>query len=689
MMTESPSYKRTMHLGRYHYGAAYYPEHWSAAERADDAVRMAAAGFSLVRMAEFAWDYLEPEEGLYRFDLFDETIAALGAQGISTMLCTPTATPPRWLTMAHPEVLRVDGNGVPLQHGSRQHACPSSEVFRAYSRAITRAMAEHYASNPHVIGWQTDNELNCHFLECHCPNCQVAFRDFLRATYGNDIAALNAAWGTAFWSQTYNDFDEIETPKVGRPAYPNPAQQLAYYRFIAWNTARFQHEQVEILREAAPRWFVTHNGTFAHVDYRGAFGRDLDFLGYDVYPMFDNDPSHRPLSQAFNLDHARAWTGNFMIPEQQSGPGGQAPYLHDTPEPGELRGMAYTSIARGADSLLFFRWRTCRYGAEEYWCGILDHDNVPRRRYDEVQQLGKELQVVGPEVLGTRVRVDVGIAAADVDVYDAHSTMPMGLPSPRDVAQVVHSAFLMRGYAVGCVHPADDLRDLKAFVIPHWATFNPEWFPNLQAYVEGGGVLVIGARTATKDWHSNVVADTPPGIFARFAGVRVGEYGRQNAPDQRPLTLRFYPGDAQPLSRHWYELLDPMPGTHICARWMERHLRLKAGVTMRKVGAGQVMYVGTYLDEALVDALIPFLTKARPDLEPVWPEVPRGVSVVVREDESKHLWFVINSLGTVVSMPSVPPGVDLLTGKVLRGRRFMQPYEVLVIKERLACEEPA
>ncbi len=253
MMTESPSYKRTMHLGRYYYGAAYYPEHWSAAERADDAVRMAAAGFSLVRMAEFAWDYLEPEEGLYRFDLFDETIAALGVQGISTMLCTPTATPPRWLTMAHPEVLRVDGNGVPLQHGSRQHACPSSEVFRAYSRAITRAMAEHYASNPHVIGWQTDNELNCHFSECHCPNCQVAFRDFLRATYGNDIAALNAAWGTAFWSQTYNDFDEIETPKVGRPAYPNPAQQLAYYRFIAWNTARFQHGEVEILREDAPR----------------------------------------------------------------------------------------------------------------------------------------------------------------------------------------------------------------------------------------------------------------------------------------------------------------------------------------------------------------------------------------------------------------------------------------------------
>ncbi|MCU0520996.1 MAG: beta-galactosidase [Anaerolineae bacterium] len=687
MTVATPSHKRTTRLDRFYYGATYYPEHWSVDDRANDAARMAAAGFNIVRMAEFAWDYLEPGEGVYQFDLFDEVSAALGAKGISTMLCTPTATPPRWLTSAHPDVLRVNAEGVPMQHGSRQHVCPSGETFRAYSRAITRAMAEHYVDNPYVVGWQTDNELNCHFSECHCANCQTAFRDYLRRVYEGDIASLNRAWGTTFWAQSYDDFDEIDTPKVARPAYPNPAHQLDYFRFISWNTTRFQHEQVEILREAAPRWFVTHNGTFAHIDYRGPFGRDLDFLGYDVYPFFDHDPTHRPLSQAFNLDHARAWTGNFIVPEQQSGPGGQAPYLHDNPEPGEIRRMAYTSIAHGADSLLFFRWRTCRFGAEEYWCGILDHDNEPRRRYDEVKALGSELSTVGAEVLGTRVLVDIGIAAADVDVYDGHSTMSMGLPSPRQAAEAVHGAFLERGYAVGCVHPSDDLSDLKVYVIPHWALFTPTWLPNLESFVERGGVLVIGALTATRDWHNAVVPETPPGLLAKLAGVRVGEYGRQNAPDIRPLPLRFYPGDAQPLSRHWYEVLDPVPGTHICARWMGRHLRLKAAVTERKVGAGAVFYVGTYLDDALVDALIPFLTKERPDLTQLWPGLPSGVHVVVRQDDAKLLWFVINDGDSAAKVPSLPPGVDLLTGKIVSGRTYMQPYGVMVIKECLARVE--
>ncbi len=683
MMNATPSYKRPMQLERFHYGATYYPEHWSAVDRADDAARMAAAGFSLVRMAEFAWDYLEPEEGVFRFGLFDEAIASLGAQGISTMLCTPTATPPRWLTRGHPEVLRVNADGVPMQHGSRQHVCPSSEVFRAYSRSVTRAMAQHYAEELHVVGWQTDNELNCHFSECHCDNCQASFRDYLRTVYEGDVDALNAAWGTAFWAQSYTDFSEIQTPRAGKPAYPNPAQQLDYYRFISWNTARFQHEQVVILRDAAPRWFITHNGTFAHIDYRGTFGRDLDFLGYDVYPFFDHDPDHRPSSQAFNLDHARAWSGNFMIPEQQSGPGGQGSYLHDTPEPGEIRRMAYTSIAHGADSLLFFRWRTCRFGAEEYWCGILDHDNVTRRRYDEVKQLGKELQTIGAEVLGTRVHVDVGIAAADVDVYDAHSTMSMGLPSPRQVAEAVHSGFLARGYAVGCVHPSDDLSDLKVYVIPHWALFSSEWLPNLQSFVEQGGVLVIGALSATKDWHNNVVSETPPGVFAKLAGIRVAEYGRQNARHERLWTLRFYPGNDLVHSEHWYESLEALPGTHICGRWQERHLRLKAGVTSRKVGDGTVFYVGTYLDSALVEAMLPFLTEARPDLAPLWPDVPPGVHVAMREDAVKRLWFVTCNIDDTVVVPSLPAGADLLSGKVTGRRQYLQHYEVLVIKQNL------
>ncbi len=167
------SHKRLSSIKQFLYGSPYYPEHWDAAVRSQDAERMKAAGWNCVRMAEFAWDRMEVEEGRFDFSLFDETIQSLGKVGIKTILCTPTATPPVWLTRAHPEILRVDERGVRMAHGSRQHACTTGPLYRENSRRITSAMAEHFAGNPDVIGWQTDNEFNCQFSECHCESCQA------------------------------------------------------------------------------------------------------------------------------------------------------------------------------------------------------------------------------------------------------------------------------------------------------------------------------------------------------------------------------------------------------------------------------------------------------------------------------------------------------------------------------------
>ncbi len=685
MTFRKPSHNRSTNLPKFYFGAAYYPEHWDAAVREKDVQLMAEAGLNVVRMAEFAWDRIEPEEGVFCFDLFDETIANLGDQGIATILCTPTATPPRWLTAAHPEILRVDENGVAMQHGSRQHACHSNATFREYSRNITQAMARRYQDNAHVVGWQTDNEFNCHFAECHCAACQAAFREFLREKYADDIAALNAAWGTAFWAQTYRSFDEILTPKSSKPADPNPGQRLDYYRFISWSVTRFQHDQVALLRAANAGWFITHNGTFRHIDYRGVFGQDLDFLAYDVYPFFDHDPLHRPVSQAFNLDQARAWSGNFLVPEQQSGPGGQAAYLQDTPDPDEIRRMVYASIAHGADGILFFRWRTCRFGAEEYWCGILDHDNIPRRRYNEIKQLRQELQTIGPEVLGTHVHVDVGVAAADMDVYDAHDTYSLGLPTPKMMAIMIHEFYFQQGYAVGCVHPGDDLSGLKLYILPHWAVFNPEWLPNLEAYVENGGVLVIGARSGIKDWNNAVVADSPPGVLHKLAGVKVIEYGRQNVPDLRPLAISF--PKIKIATEHWYEVLELYPQTVTIGRWEGRHLNRLAAVTMRRAGAGAVIYVGTYLTPDLLNIVTALCSELK-GLEPLIAELPEGFHVTVRENDEKRLWFISNDSDKYESVPKVPEGISLFSGKPLHPRPYLKKHGLLIIKQLRTADAP-
>jgi len=670
------SHRRPLNLDRFLFGAPYYPEHWDAETRKNDADLMAAAGFNVVRMAEFAWDRMEPKEGKYDFSIFDETIARLGAKGVRTILCTPTATPPRWLTIKHPDIVRVDENGVPQAHGSRQHCCHASETLRRYSRRITQAMAEHFRDNPNVIGWQTDNEFNCQFSECHCDSCQKAFVEFLRDKYGK-IEELNRRWGTAFWAQSYSRFEDIPTPRA-KPTYVNPAHALDYYRFISHTVAVFQHEQVGILRRANPKWFVMHNGVFRHIDYRGEFSKDLDFLGFDSYPLFDYSPASRPRTSAFRLDGVRGLTGNFIVPEQQSGPGGQGNYFHDNPEPGELRLMTYRSIAHGADSLLYFRWRTCRFGAEEYWCGILDHDNVPRRRYEEVKQVGSELKRVGPAVLGTSVRVDVAVATGDYSVEDGHLPLTLGLPSPGNVAAEIHGVLFTRGYAVGCVHPEDDLTGVKLYFIPHWSLFKPEWVPILEKYVKDGGVLVIGARTATKNFDNNVVPETPPGCLAELAGVHVAEYSKINRPEERPIRLTI--GESSVAAPLWYEVLDSAPETEVLARWRDRFsptgpdsVILVPGsfadtpaITCRKLGEGRVIYVGTYLMQGVVEALLPMLTEAS-GVKPLCPGAPPAVEVTVRENNETQLWFFLNHSDQDVKISEAPVGRNLITDEPFDG----------------------
>ncbi|HEV8245592.1 MAG TPA: beta-galactosidase, partial [Polyangiaceae bacterium] len=677
MTSQSPalkprmSHRRPTKLDRFWFGVCYYPEHWDEATRARDPERMRAAGIRVVRMAEFAWDLIEPSEGTFDFTLFDETIALLGQHGISTIMCTPTATPPRWLTREHPDTLRVDSDGRAQVHGSRQHCCHLSPTLRRYSRSITEKMARHYRGNPDVVGWQTDNEIHCHFAECHCESCQRFFREWLRNKY-REVARLNRTWGAQFWSQSYGSFDEVQTPRPNKPTHLNPAHQLDYFRFLSDGAARFQHDQVEILRATNPSWFVTHNGMMSHLDYGGPFTEDLDFIGYDSYPMFTFTHGERLRENAYWLDRARAWSGNFIVPEHQSGPGGQPPYFHDTPEPGEVRLLSYSALAHGADSLLYFRWRSCLFGAEQYWCGVLDHDDVPRRRYDEVSQVGREMAVVGDELLGTSVHVEAAVAASDFDAEEAHFTYSLGLPRPAELASNVHAELWERGYAVGCVHPADDLSGVKLYVIPHYALFDPRWVPGLTRYVEAGGTLVVGARSATRNVDNNIVPETLPGCLRELCGVVVEEYGKLNDAPGRELELETDAGRVG--AQHWYEVLSPEGGSNAVARWQGRaHLAGKVAVTRRELGRGHVYYVGSYLTRPLFGALLPELLQSS-GLLPLWSDLPAGVSVMRRDGQGKRLWFFLNGGSAAVTLPRTPAGLELLTHKASAGALELGAY---------------
>lgn len=703
----APSAWRTLPINQFLIGVPHYPEHVDPSYLERDASRMADCGFNVIRMAEFAWNLMEPREGVYDFSLFERTMEVFGAKGISTILCTPTATPPRWLTYRYPEVLRVDGNGRVARHGSRQQADTCSPVYRAHSRRITEVMAKHFKGHPNLIGWQTDNELNTTVSESFSDSTAREFRLYLEQRYGT-IAEVNRAWGTNFWAQTYDNFDQIDLPFQLAPSFANPTQVLDYHRFLAHATAMFQREQVEILREVDPSWFIFHNvGQIRDLDFRGPFAQDLDFLGFDVYP-FLKDEFERAGSighgQALYSDIMRGHSGNFIVPEQQSGLGSQPGFATIVPEEGEMMRMAMSSVARGADGILFFRWRPAHYGAEIYWNGILDHDDVPRRRYAEAQRFGKAFQRIGNDVLDTVVRMDVGIASSSFDNQEAHRSYPLGLPEIQAAAAVLHRHCYDRGIACGFAHPEDDLSRLKVFFVPHWVIWTEDWTALVEAFVRAGGTLIVGARTGTRNEDNHVIRDTPPGSgLAELCGVHVDEFGLLTPPGGKGLAdqmiraqgvmqLPSRPaessrrshfvkvGDRRVEASHCYELLKPAEGTEVLAQWDARFTSGTPAITSRKVGRGRVVYVGTYFTSELADAFIPMLLK-QAGVGPLVEDLPAGVEVSLREGQGRKVLFLQNTTADPATVPSVPVGAELLEQvQHAGGSLSLAPYGCAVIK---------
>jgi beta-galactosidase len=609
--------------------------------------------------------------------------------------------------MHYPEVLRVDGNGRQASHGSRQHADTSSPVFRAHSRRITQAMAEHYRDNPDVVGWQTDNELNTSASESYSPVTRREFQIYLEGRY-KTIDALNFAWGGDFWATRYDSFDQIVLPFDHAPGFMSPGHVQDYHRFLAFATARFQHDQVEILRSANPGWFIFHNlGRLDDIDFRGQFSTDLDFVGYDIYPMLYDEMQRvggQAEVQALHLDICRGFSGNFIVPEQQSGFGAQPIFSTMTPEPGEMRRMAYTSVARGADGVMFFRWRPAHFGAEIYWMGIIDHDDIPRRRYEEAKQFASEINAIKDQILGTHVHMDVGIAGSDFDNQEAHRTYPIGLPSPHDDALILHRHCYRAGIACGYIHPGDDLSPLKVLYVPHWLMWQDDWTARIEEFASNGGTVILSARTGSRDVNNHIIRTPAPGrTLAALAGVTVEEFGRlapvggdglfdlagrygggaarQKFPAEsagRRYAMKI--GNHEMKAAHMYELLKPAEGTERLGTWSNRFAAGEVAVTSRRVGKGRVVYVGTYLTEDLVDTLMTDLI-AQAGVEPLLPNLPEGVEVTRRESDDVKLLFILNTKDEPARVSGIPDGTALVADAPVNGGTVTLPgYGCMILK---------
>jgi beta-galactosidase len=655
------------------YGGDYNPEQWPEEVWAEDMRLMGEAGVTMVSVNIFSWALLEPSEGTYDFSRLDRVLDMLYAHGIAADLATPTAAPPAWFFKAHPEALPVDRDGRRLSYGSRQTFCPSSPAYREAALRITRALAARYADHPAVVMWHVHNEYGCHNAECHCDTSAAAFRVWLRAKY-QDLAALNDAWGTTFWSQWYYDWDEVLPPRA-TGAVPNPAHQLDWRRFCSDELLSLCTAERDVLREAAPSIPATTNFmvmyNFDALDY-WRWAPELDVVSNDHY-LRSTDPESQ-IDIAMSGDLVRSLAGGpWLLMEHSTGAVNWQP-VNRAKSPGELRRNALAHVARGADGIAYFQWRAARAGAEQWHSAMLPHAGTDSRIWQDVVQLGADLRALA------EVRGSTGTARAAI-VWDWDARWALELPS--QPSEKVRHLELVRswyeplwraGVAVDFVRPDADLSSYRLVLAPSLYLVDDAGAANLTSFAERGGTLAIGFHSGAVDENCHVRLGGYPGAFREALGVRTDEL------------FPLLPGETVGLSGGgtaslWSERV-ALAGAEAVLSYTDGPLTGVPAVTRHAHGAGTAWYVATLPDPSTLAELLDRV-RGEAGVEPVVRGVlPEGIEAVRRRGTDADYVFLIDHTGQGAVVPVAADGVDLLTGKpVTEGSVHVPPGDVVVIRE--------
>ncbi|MEV5485888.1 MULTISPECIES: beta-galactosidase [Streptomyces] len=647
------------------FGGDYNPEQWPEEVWAEDLKLMKAAHVTMVTAGIFSWAKAEPRPGEWDFGWFDRVMDGLAGAGIAVCLATMTASPPPWLSRAHPGMLPEDADGRRRWPGGRQHYCPSSPVYRAHAVRLVEQLAARYAGHPALAMWHVGNEYGCHTRQCYCEVSAEDFRRWLRARYGG-IEALNAAWSTAFWSQAYGDFDEVLPPRTA-PTFPNPAQQLDYLRFGDEALRACYLAEKAVLERVTPEVPVTTNLMPQHKPVDAfAWAPHMDAMALDFYqdPYVPDD--HIRAGYVFDLMRSARGGQPWMLLEQAPGAVNWRPRNGPKP-PGAMRLWSWQAVAQGADAVLYFQWRQSLGGAEKFHSAMLPHGGTDTRIFREVAQLGRELATL-PDIEGTRSRAAVALLS------DWPSWWALELDSKPSTA-LDHSRIALDHYrplfeaGVACdvVPPQRELSGYRLVVAPNLYLLTASDARRLAAYVHAGGQLLVSFFSGIVDEHDRVHPGGYPAPLRELLGLRVEEFwpldaGRSVAIGGEGTSLLDRSGELGGTytgrADLWSEAID-LEGAEALARFTEGDLAGRPAVTRHAYGRGTAWYVGTRLEAALMRALLDDVREAA-GVRPVLSGLPAGVQATVREGADGRYLFLLNHGAAAVEVALPEPMRDAL-----------------------------
>jgi len=648
-------------------GTAWYPEQWPESRWEADLTLMQNAGIRFVRLGEFSWSTLEPEEGQFAFGWLDRAIEQAAHHGIDTVLGTPTAAPPAWLTQKYPETLRVRDDGRRDEHGNRQQFNWANETYRRLARQIVEKLAERYGRNPHVIGWQIDNEFQNISYD---SDTRAQFQRWLEARY-RTLTDLNERWTTAYWSQTYSDWAQIPIPTQ----HENPGLFISWMRFVSDTWRSYQKNQADVIRTFSDNQFITTNlmGWFDGFDHY-TVTQDLDLAAWDDYPEQGHlDPVRNGAAHDLTRGFLRR---NFWVMEMQAG-SGSFDKINSALDKGESRAMVWQAVGHGADAIGFWQWRSALNGQEQYAGTLVGSDGKPNTVYSEVAQIGREFVAARAALADTAVRSQVAI----IQSYDSRWAIDWQRHNEKfsPIQQILsyYGPLQRFAHSVDILSPTVPLDGYKLVIAPGLNIMPAEIAEHLRDYVKSGGHLVLGQRSGMKDSDSQLLSNRQPGPVSDLLGAQVEQYF---AIRDRPPGIHGLWGTGD--SKLWAEALQVMnaPEVEVLMRYEKSNgwLDGQPAVVTREVGKGRITYVGAWLDAETMASAVRWMISTS-SVIPQLTAVPDGIDVSVRSGEHKEIYILVNFADHPETV-KLPADMYNILEKVSVKSVVLKQYDVCVLE---------
>ena len=646
-------------MNRLYLGAAYYPELWEEAEIEKDIARMKEAGLNCVRIGEFAWGKMEPKEGKFELGWLKKIVDRLYENGISTVLCTPSATPPRWLLTKYSETRMVMHDLIRADVSSRCHPCKTSKVMREKNRLIVTKMAEAFQGDPAVIGWQVDNEIYPYNEGCFCEHCKAAFRVWLKDKFGT-VEALNNAWGMARWSLSYDSFSDIQPPYPRQ--WRHPSLRKAWRDFQYAQVKSYIEEQAEILHN-----FGFHNvGTNMMQHNSMSFyktNEQLDVAQYNHY-----EAACDLADTAFGFDFVRCVKDKpFWVMETQVGWNGSE-YAEGGYRPaGECYANTMLPFARGAQMNLYWLLRTHPNGHEMAHGALYSPAGRAYKVTEEVQRAALDLKKCRDFLENSCICSEIALhySSTALNCFES-APLVKGFNYRAELLKKYYAAF--RHHNVDVIDTQHDLSGYKVLLSPFLAVADENGLKRrVTKWVEDGGTWIVGPMSDIMDENVRRCTRSAFGFLEDLAGV----YVKYQRPIHNDVFRAKWKHDGECGISLWYDAFECQEGTKSLAHYTAGEFAPYSVITERKVGKGRVIVVGSVLSHADILRLV--------GIPPI-AEAGENVTLTYRSGAQSGI-IAVETAGVSGRLYLNGEYKDILTERLLSGSIELAPYEVLVLNQ--------